>query len=376
MNKAFDLDLTECRKAATEASSLPPKCYTSDDIAEIEIETVFRKSWIGVGRSDMVRSAGDFITFDIAKQNVVLLRDTEGKLRAFANSCRHRAARVVNGSGSCKGLRCPFHSWFYGLDGKLVAAPHMESATGFDKSEYGLVAYRAEERAGFVFICLSADAPDLDTYLGDFTALHSPWPLESLVTVRRQEVEVDCNWKMFIEVFNEYYHLPFVHPDSIDNVYALPEPADEVEGAFATQFGMTDGTGGLLESDQQNALPSIPGLPADVASGARYTWIFPNMTFAANHDALWSYEAYPLGPNRCTVIQTACFPTQTAALPDFKEKSQAYLDRMDAALAEDIPALENQQKGMLCPDAKAGRFQPNLEPNVASFARWYASLMD
>ena len=71
-------------------------------------------------------------------------------------------------------------------------------------------------------------------------------------------------------------------------------------------------------------------------------------------------------------MQTACFPSETIDLPDFAEKSSAYLKRMDAALDEDIVALSNQQKGLACPDALPGRFQPELEPNVAAFARWYS----
>ena len=375
MNKMHETDLADCARPVETASSVPPVYYTSDAVTDVEIRQVFRQSWIGVGRSGIVEKPGDFIALDIAGQNLILLRDKNGRLRAFANTCRHRGARLVDGCGNRNGLRCPFHSWFYDLEGTLISAPHMQRATGFDRSDYGLVSYRAEEFAGFAFVCLSPDAPDLKEYLGDFPRIHQPWPLERLVSVRRQELEVDCNWKTFLEVFNEYYHLPFVHADSIDSVYAKPNPADPVIGAFATQFGTTDGTGGLLERDQDRALPNIPGLAGEALQGARYTWVFPNMAFAANSDALWCYEAYPISAARCRVVQTSCFPPETIALPDFPKKSEAYMTRMDEALAEDIEALVNQQRGLSCPDARPGRFQPDLEPNVAAFARWYSIRM-
>ena len=374
MNTMHDPALESCAKPAELASSIPPVYYTSENLAAAENETVFRSGWIGVGRADVVANPGDFVAMDIAGQNIVLLRDKNGQLRAHANTCRHRGARLVDGSGSCKGLRCPFHSWFYDLDGKLVSAPHMERAQDFKKSDHSLISYRAEERAGFAFICLSPDAVELNVHLGDFAALHAPWPMDQLVTVRRQEVEVDCNWKIFLEVFNEYYHLPFVHPDSIDSVYAKPDAPDTATGAYASQFGETEGTGGLLEADQDKSLPEIPGLTGKALEGARYTWVFPNMTFAANRDALWCYEAYPLGASKCRVVQTSCFPPETIALQGFAEKSAAYLKRMDAALDEDIEALTNQQIGLSCPDAQPGRFQPDLEPNVAAFARWYSGV--
>ena len=228
---------------------------------------------------------------------------------------------------------------------------------------------------GFAFLCLNPEAPDLDTVLGDFADVHAPWPLETLVSTRREVFDVACNWKAFLEVFNEYYHLPFVHPDSIGDVYAAPEVPEDVNGAFVTQFGATEGTGGLLQDEQEMALPQMPGLTGREAAGVRYTWVFPNMTFAAGTDALWVYEAYPLGANRCKVVQTACFPPETLAMVEATAKVDAYHNRLDAALAEDIPALERQHRGLGHPDARQGLFQPLLEPNVAGFARWYATQM-
>jgi len=367
--------LGPCQAPPEQAFCLPARCYTSPEVAMAEETAIFRSSWLGIGRADVVPASGDYIALDIAGQSIILLRDREGGLRAFANTCRHRGARLLDGRGNCRGIRCPFHSWAYHLDGRLAAAPHMENAPGFEKDDYGLIAYRVVERSGFVFLCLDDMAPDLDTVLGDFSEVHSPWPMESLVTTRRQESQVGCNWKAFLDVFNDYYHLPFIHPDSINDVYEPPEPADEVTGQYASQFGITEGTGGLLSSQQSEALPPMSELTGREKKGVRYTWVFPNMAFAAGTDALWVYEAYPLGPDRCHVVQSACFPPETLAMPGAEAKIVTYHDRLDAALAEDVEALENQQRGLSNPDARQGRFQPLLEPNVAAFARWYAGRM-
>lgn len=371
LTAAFDA----CMAPQETGSTLPPACYVRDDVARAEIDAVFRRSWISVGRADLVRAPGDYIALDVAGQCIILLRDRDGRLRAFANACRHRAARLVDGASNCKGLRCPFHSWMYHLDGRLAAAPHMEDTPGFRREDFGLMAYRAEERLGFAFVCLDDAVPDLDVQLGDFAALHGDWPLERLVSARRRDFTVDCNWKAFLEVFNEYYHLPFVHPDSIGDIYQPPDPADDTDGAFASQFGATDGTGGLLQTEQEKALPPMPGLAGRAAQGVRYTWVFPNMSFAAGADALWVYEAYPLGADRCHVVQTACFPAETLARPGAEARVAAYFERLDAAIDEDIPALENQHRGLGCADARAGRLQPLLEANLDKFARWYAAVM-
>ncbi len=357
-------------------AALPAQSYASPEAAMQEVDAIFRTGWFVAGRADVVRKAGDYITLDIATQAIILLRDRKGVLRAFSNACRHRGARLIDGQGTCTGLRCPFHSWMFHLDGRLAAAPHMDEAEGFDRTDYSLISYRVEERLGFVFLCLDPEAPELEDQIGAFADVHAPWPLEGLVSVRRREMVVKCNWKAFLEVFNEYYHLPFVHPDTVDAIYRRPEPGEVVQGAFASQFGATEGTGGLLQTEQEMALPAIPGLTGEATRGVRYTWVFPNMSFAAGRDAMWMYEAYPIGADKCHVVQTSCFPPETLALEGVEAQLEAYLTRLDAAIDEDIPALESQHLGLKSPDATTGVLHPLLEANVARFAAWYAQQMN
>ena len=364
--------LNRCLAPAEQAFSLPPAAYRDADVQTLEAERVFARGWVPLGRADRVKAPGDYEALEIAGRPLILLRDAEGLLRAHANTCRHRGARLVEGCGNTRGIRCPFHAWAYKLDGALAAAARMEAAEGFDRADYRLVSYKAEERHGFAFVSLNAAPPKLDDWLGDFADHHAPWPLETLVTTRRWTREFECDWKAFIDVFNEYYHLPYVHRATLDGIYEAPDPPEPVTGAYATQFGLTEGTGGLLEGQQRHALPPMPGLTGRNAQGVRYTWLFPCMTFAAGNEAMWVYEAHPAGPGRCRVTQSICFPPETVALPGFEEKAAAYYHRLDTALDEDIPALENQQRGLASPDARQGRFSPRLEPNVAAFARWYA----
>ncbi len=367
--------LAAVRAPIETSATLPPGCYSDPEVLRCERDEIFRRSWIGLGRADRWREPGDYAALDLAGVPLLVLRDRQGGLRAFANSCRHRGSLLLEGEGCRPLITCPFHAWVYGLDGGLRVAPSVDQLPGFDKADHGLVRFRAEERHGFAFVCLDPDAADLDAWLGDFPALHAPWALDRLVTTRRRELEVACNWKVFLEVFNEYYHLPSVHPDSIGDLYAPPDPPDLTEGCYASQFGATEGTGGLLEESQDQGLPLIPGLAGRNRHGVRYSWVFPNLTFAAGADALWVYDAVPLAPDRTRVGMTVCFPPETVALDDFEARAKHYYHRMDAALAEDVPALERQQAGLTSPYARQGRFAPLLEPNVASFAFWYAERM-
>jgi phenylpropionate dioxygenase-like ring-hydroxylating dioxygenase large terminal subunit len=361
-------------------SAIPPKFYRDNAVVTQEVDRIFRKHWICLGRADRVGDPGSFAAVDVAGQSLILARDKAGVLHAFANTCRHRGARLADGEGKCNGFACPFHAWNYRLDGSLRAAPQMADVVDFRKEDHGLITYRAEERCGFIFVCLNPEAGSIDDHLGDFAALHTPWPLESLVTIRRREFEAPCNWKAFLDVFNEYYHLPCIHPTSINSLYQPPGARDDAAGNIATQFGPTSGTGALLEDQQEHSLPSMPGLEPPHRDGVRYSWVFPNMTFAAGRDALWMYEAYPKvgsasSAESCHVVQTICFPPETAALPNFETHAAAYIERLDAALAEDFPALENQMKGLRCQDADGGVLHSHLEASVAAFSAWYQGEM-
>ncbi len=356
------------------AATLPPQCYTGNEIFSWECGELFQRTWVGVGRADRWKGTGDYSAIDVAGTPIIILRDRTGQLRAFANSCRHRAAKLLEGEGNCDAIRCPFHRWTYALDGRLLLGPKMDKTPEFDVTGYGLIPVRLDERCGFIFVCFDRTAPDLDQWLGDFAELHTPWPLKDLQTVRRTEFDVSCNWKLFLEVFNEYYHLPYVHPDTLNNYYYTPDDTDEVSGQYTTQFGITRGSATVLDSAQEWVLPTMPQLHGHHREGIRYTWLFPNLTFAASAECIWAYDVYPVAPDMTRVGMSVCFPEQTVNLDDFEERVQHYYRRLDQALQEDIPALENQQAGLQSPLARQGRFC-HLEPSVANFACWYAEQM-
>jgi phenylpropionate dioxygenase-like ring-hydroxylating dioxygenase large terminal subunit len=362
-----------CKLPPLQRRSLPFECYWEDSILIQEQKLIFSNQWLGLGRADRLGTPGEYEAFELCGQALVLIRDQDKILRLYANTCRHRGAKLLDGAGQCQAISCPFHGWTYTLDGNLKYAKTMSENPNFDFSEHSLIEYKLKELQGFLFAFLGSQPTDLDTQLGDFSELHQPWSLNELITTRRVVFEVQCNWKAFLDVFNEYYHLNNIHPTSIDNLYSKPEESDKTTGDYASQFGFTTGTGALLEAHQSNALPKMENLEAPWSLGARYSWIFPNMTFAASQEAIWVYEANPITSESCQVRQSICFPKNTIELPDFKEKSQVYYQRLDDALDEDIAALENQQKGLNKSPSLQGQFSTLMEANVVTFAQWYAN---
>ena len=362
-----------CKLSSPQRRSLPFECYWDDSVFIQEQKLIFANQWLGLGRADRLELPGEYEVFELCGQTLLLIRDQDKILRLYANTCRHRGSKLLVGEGQCQAISCPFHGWTYALDGSLKFAKTMSENPNFNFSDYSLIEYDLKEVQGFLFAFLGNQPTDLDTQLGDFSELHQPWSLNELITTRREVFEVQCNWKAFLDVFNEYYHLNNVHRTSIFNLYCKPEESDKTTGDYASQFGLTAGTGALLEAQQINALPKMANLDEPWSLGARYSWIFPNMTFAAGQEAIWVYEANPITSERCQVRQSICFPKNTTELPDFKEKSQAYYQRLDDALDEDITALENQQKGLHNSPSLQGQFSTLMEANVATFAQWYAN---
>ncbi|MFT5505015.1 MAG: phenylpropionate dioxygenase-like ring-hydroxylating dioxygenase large terminal subunit [Gammaproteobacteria bacterium] len=362
--------LTNIKPDLNRTLGIPPTCYSSDDFLKIEKSHLFHRGWLPLGRADRWIEIGQYSAIEIVGMPLIVIRNGNNQLKTFSNTCRHRGSTLLDGNGTCKKIKCPFHWWTYDLDGQLKVYPRMENITDFDPTENGLMEFQTEIRLGFAFVNLGGDDRSIDNYLGDFDQLHSEWDLSNFKTTRCREFEVNCNWKTFIEVFNEYYHLPSVHPDSINWLYPEPEPVDEVTGNYTTQFGETAGNAALMADSQTKALPTVDTLTGRFRLGTRYTWIYPNITYALSQDSMWIYQAFPINADRSHIIQTIAFPAAATALDDFDERVSHYYKRIDAAVAEDLPFLEKQQTGLASPFAQAGRFGA-LEPSVGKFAYWY-----
>ncbi|MEA2780643.1 MAG: hypothetical protein QOK29_2187 [Rhodospirillaceae bacterium] len=352
-----------------QAESLPGWCYTSEAFHRREIERIFSRSWICVGREDNLPRSGDYRTVNLCGTRLVVLRDNEGKIRVLDNVCRHRGTLLLEGNGNVPAIRCPFHNWSYGLDGSLRGAPDMDQTAGFDRKDYGLPAYEATHWNGFIFTRLQKGGPSLEEQLGDMDRLVAPYDLSEMRCAKQKTFTVKCNWKLFLEVFMEDYHLKAVHKSSIAGTYTAPEVQERVNGDFATIFDPHKGTSALLTGEQQLALPPIESPTGTLPAGTRYMLFYPSFAFACTVDCMWFFEIHPDGPLRTQVTMSMCFPQTTLALDDFASKFSAYENRWAISMDEDIVVLEKQQQGM-----ESGRFVPgrfsHLEPVVSMFANW------
>lgn len=356
------------RLPLSRAETLPPWCYTSGDFYRREVETILLKEWNLLGRVDRIPNPGDYFTVNFVGVPLIILRDAEGRVRAYANTCRHRGAEIVSGEGNCRVLTCPYHGWAYRLDGTLRGAAGMEETENFDKSSIALGEYRVETWGGFIFVNCDADADDLVTFLGDLPEQLAAYDSENLVTTEVWRYDMACNWKLFFENAMEEYHVPLVHNKSI-SALQVGHGLVETRGNWDCLRETHDGTRALLQEDQDKGFPYIKTLKGHAAAGSNYVGIYPSTTLCMTKDSVWWLELHPLGPLRTELVLGTCFPKETVERPDFAEKAQYYYKRWRKSIQEDIDISEVQQRGLSSPSARPGRLS-HLEPFVHVFANW------
>lgn len=132
------VEIAKARQPLTRATHLPSYIYTSEEIFELEKEKIFAKDWLAVARVEEIEQPGDYMTFDIVGEPIIVSRNNEGTVRAYYNICAHRGVEVAAGNGNLRNFQCPYHAWTYDLDGRLLGAAYMDDVEDFDFDEYRL----------------------------------------------------------------------------------------------------------------------------------------------------------------------------------------------------------------------------------------------
>ena len=321
--------------------------YCSADVFDVERERIFHRGWVYVCHVDGI-PAGTKRVFDIAGESVIVTRDLDGGLHAFANVCRHRGAQLCDAAmtEATKGtIRCHYHSWTYGLDGELVATPRVDDE--FDRSEYGLWTYRVDTWNGMVFVSLAAgstDAVDLAMWLESATphaAQFAELPVESYRIGARSEVVVAANWKIIVENYAECLHCAVVHPELAEliplyksgNVVHPDDPLAPVTFADGRVAFTTSG---------RTTLSVLPGL--DGAPEYDGVAIFPNVFFDLTPTVLSLTAIFPLGPDRSFVVGEYLFHPDDVARDDFDPTPEVEFNELVGA--QDYVVCEMVQRGV------------------------------
>lgn len=193
---------------------IPFDRYTSQAFFDLEMQRMWSRTWQWACREEHIAEPGDWIVYDIGDSSVIVVRDTDGSVKAHINSCMHRGTKLRSSgsSGTAKELRCPFHGWSWTLGGTLARVPCAWDAPHVSAATHGLVAVRTALWGGFVFINLDPAAPSLEKVLGPLRQHLSSFALEDRYVELHVQKELFCNWKAAAEAFVENYHTQETHP--------------------------------------------------------------------------------------------------------------------------------------------------------------------
>jgi Rieske 2Fe-2S family protein len=223
--------------------SLPGGLYRDPDIYEMEIREIFMKSWLYVGHASEIPRKGDYFLFEMAGESVIIVRESDSRINALLNVCRHRGSRICDAAhGHEARFTCRYHGWTYGLDGSLKAASRMPE--GFDRANYGLHKVHVRTLAGLIFINFAADPVPFDALENDFAAPLAPYGLDRAKVAYKQNYPIASNWKLSVENYCECYHCAPAHPEyTVAHGRAIPvaewESSIEQVMSRATACGLT-----------------------------------------------------------------------------------------------------------------------------------------
>ncbi len=344
--------------------------YTSTEVYQQEREKIWWGDWVCAGRTEEVANAGDYIVRDIAGESVLITKDQDGELHGFYNVCSHRGTKFVDdieGTGNVrKAFVCPYHAWTYDLAGRLIGTPNVKEDELFDRSAFRCIRVTIDSYAGFLFVNLERARRPLMEALTDGAesiTVFERFKMDELRIGARIVYEVEANWKIVVENYNECLHCPQIHPELVQVVplFRFGEVWDEeirddgnrmVEGA--TSFTIS-GT---------SELPKLPGLQPEDYEMYYGSYEFPNLMLNLHPDCGMYYIAYPKGPNHTTVVSEFLFRPETIEGDNFKP--EPVIELWDLISRQDWEVCQRAQTGV-----GSRAFTTGIYPRQDRFLYWF-----
>jgi len=357
-----------------QATGLPNAHYTDPETIARENHAVLETTWAAIGVGADVPENGDAVPLSFLGQPLLLLRDDTGAVRVFYNICRHRGMILVEEPRKIEGaIRCPYHSWCYAKDGRLVATPHVggpgqNTHDGVNRALLGLIEVPSTIWRDVVFVNLSGDAPPFAEMHADLIARWAEFdqPMVHGGADSRFTLEVATNWKLAVENYCESYHLPWVHPGL--NSYSRLEDHYHIEvpGAYS---GQGTHVYRQLKGEDGRVFPDFAGLSDKWDTAAEYVALYPNVLFGVHRDHAYAIVLEPVAHDRTREHVHIYYPT-TQTDPALRAKNTA---QWHEVFVEDVFVVEGMQRGRNAKGFDGGRFSPAMDGPTHMFHAWVAS---
>jgi glycine betaine catabolism A len=384
--------LDDCRPG----HSLPQPFYTDPDIFALDVEAAFYSGWLMIGFSAELPDAGNYLATTIGRTPIVVLRDEDGGIRGFFNTCRHRGAQICqDGTGCAAKLVCPYHQWTYDLDGTLLYAGQMPDS--FDAGQHSLRPIHVEVVAGVVYVCLADTPPDFAAFRRALKPMLARMRLEDTRLAHQYVLVENANWKLVMENARECYHCAASHPElgvtfpiGITPEFSAEDAADM--HAYRTRMashgldvGPADGSWWGIARFPLNdgaVTMSLDGAPlvkkrvvdiADGDIGALRIAIEPHSFFYVLGDYAFMFAAFPVAPEVTHVV--AKWMVHKDAVEGIDYDVPTLIETWDKTNRQDRDLCENNQRGVNGKGYMPGPYSPQAEAFLLRFNSWYCERM-
>lgn len=326
-----------------EARHLPGEIYTSPEVLALEKERMFMKDWLCMARLEEIENPGDYITFRVLDEPVLIARAEDGEVNAFANVCRHRGVEVATGQGNVKEFSCPYHGWLYDLKGHLQGVPFMKNVKDYDFQNCRLKTLRTAVWAGFIFISFNPDVEALEDYVKDFDNAFGLLKMEECRLADKLVADLDCNWKLVVENFMDIYHVQTIHTDTFGGAIKLEDFNFETKkrGFFSAFYDAAP-----MVIGQESLFGKMPWMDKYPESFACTGIMAPNLQMFARCDDVQPFVIWPLAPDKTRVIVYTLMPEKNFEDPEFDKKLKDYVDFMVQVVGEDEEMVRSLQNGV------------------------------
>ncbi|KEY64524.1 hypothetical protein S7711_03591 [Stachybotrys chartarum IBT 7711] len=338
------------KEEKTSVRALPASWYTSQDMYELERRAIFSRKWLLTTHKARIPKTGDWVRYDVAGYQFVVVRDHKNNINAFHNICRHRAFPVVTKEeGNSLIFSCKYHGWSYGLSGNLAKAPGYQDLPGFDRSKNNLFPIHVHvDTNGFIWVNLDAGEKPEVPWGQDFEGVDTQprfehYNFEDYHFDHAWEMEGEYNWKILADNYNECYHCSVAHPD-ISSIADLNSYFVQVKGAHIQHFGNPT--------------------PEQIEQGFRVaaTYFWPNASMNVTPHFFFIQRFVPSGPTKST-MRYEVFRNKNSSDADFQVISDMY----KRIMSEDKYLCINAQKNLSAGVFINGEMHPDLEKGPLFF---------
>ncbi|MEO9654859.1 aromatic ring-hydroxylating oxygenase subunit alpha [Marinomonas sp.] len=385
--------------------SLDAPLYNDPHMFRLDMEEIFQKQWLFVGMTSEIPKKGDYFTIEVGQNPILVLRDGEGNVNAFHNTCRHRGSLIcTEHRGKVANLVCPYHQWTYDLKGNLLFAG-TEMKEGFDLKQHGLQAAHCKTAGGFIFVCLGKEQPEdeFDDFLATLETYMEPYQVENTKLAAESHMYERANWKLVLENNRECYHCNASHPELLNSLLEWddtndPRAPQEFHDHYNEQAAQWDAEGiphlhqsfgekqrnrmvrmplkkgtHVMTMDGKHASKKLLGRIKNSQLGSMRILHLPNSWNHMQSDHFIVFRVLPISAQE-TMVTTKWFVHKDAVEGvDYDSDNLRHV--WDATNEQDKVLGERNQLGINSIGYQPGPYSETYEFGVINFLDWYADTM-